>query len=108
MLLHESLLSESIDEREFRNESGAASMDRRSVTRRDDRRRIMNTNVNGGSATIYQFPAGGRDALNSRRAVETRSQIVSEATYGSWYHDEAIRESQRAKTAIVPLNFPRH
>lgn len=67
----------------------------------------MNTNVNGGSATIYQFPVGGRDALRPRRA-ETTPQVVSEATYGSWYHDEAIRESQRSKTAIAPLNFPRH
>ncbi len=73
----------------------------------------MNANTNGGSAKIYQFPEGGRRSLNNRRfndAVPSGfgAQVISEATYGSWYHDEAIRESQRAKTAIVPLNFPRH
>ena len=37
MLLHESSLSESVSEREFRNESSAALMPKRSVTRRDDK-----------------------------------------------------------------------
>lgn len=77
----------------------------------------MNTNTNGGSAKIYQFPTGGRASVNSQSGRASAisgfgSQIVSEATYGSWYHDEAIRESQQpkmmnAKTAIVPLTFPR-
>ena len=80
----------------------------------------MNTNVNG-SATIYQFPEGGRRSLNTRRYEESSatacgSQVISEATYGSWYHDEAIRESQpkmvqpkgvQTKAVIVPLTFPR-
>jgi hypothetical protein len=82
----------------------------------------MDTNFNGGSAKIYQFPEGGRASMSrqSARAQATAnfgSQIVSEATYGSWYHDEAIRESQQPKMApkkaqpnavIVPLTFPRH
>ena len=77
----------------------------------------MNTNVNGGSATIYQFPVGGRAAMNGqtergKAAANFGSQVISEATYGSWYHDEAIRESQQTKTvhakmAIIPLTFPR-
>ena len=81
----------------------------------------MNTNVNGGSATIYQFPEGGRAAMSGHRAKENAAanfaSAVGEATYGSWYHDEAIRESQQiktvqtksaqSKTAIVPLTFPR-
>lgn len=81
----------------------------------------MNTNVNGGSATIYQFPEGGRASMNGQSgqvaAASFGSQVVGEATYGSWYHDEAIRESQQpkivqamkiqAKTVIVPLTFPR-
>lgn len=77
----------------------------------------MNTNFNGGSAKIYQFPAGGRAAMNGQgeranAVTKCGSQLVGEATYGSWYHDEAIRESQQpktvqAKTAIVPVNFPR-
>ena len=81
----------------------------------------MNTNLNGGSATIYQFPEGGRASMSGQSAraaaVSFGSQVVSEATYGTWYHDEAIRESQQpkmvqakkiqAKTVIVPLTFPR-
>ena len=82
----------------------------------------MNTNVNGGSAKIYQFPESGRASLNGQSgrasaALNFGSQVVSEATYGSWYHDEAIRESQQpkmvqakkiqAKPVIVPLTFPR-
>ena len=82
----------------------------------------MNTNHNGGSAKIYQFPEGGRAAMSGHRATANAAtayapQIVSEATYGSWYHDEAIRESQQAKPvqaksvqpkfSLVPLTFPR-
>jgi hypothetical protein len=81
----------------------------------------MNTNVNGGSATIYQFPEGGRASMNGQSgrvaAASFGSQFVGEATYGSWYHDEAIRESQQpkmvqpkkiqTKPVIVPLTFPR-
>ena len=82
----------------------------------------MNTNVNGGSAKIYQFPEGGRAAMSGRRANDKAAatfapQVISEATYGSWYHDEAIRESQqvntaqakvvKAKISLVPLAFPR-
>ena len=77
----------------------------------------MNANHNGGSAKIYQFPEGGRAAMSGHRAIDKAAanfapQVISEATYGSWYHDEAIRESQQAKTvqakmSIVPLTFPR-
>jgi hypothetical protein len=80
----------------------------------------MNTNVNGGSAKIYQFPEGGRAAMSGHRTNATPAyapQVISEATYGSWYHDEAIRESQQvntvqaknaqAKFSLVPLTFPR-
>ncbi len=60
----------------------------------------MNTSFNHGSATIYQFPAGGRDALRSHRdsakpSADPNSARVSEAGFGdAWYHDEAIRESK--------------
>ena len=58
----------------------------------------MSTALNQGSATIYQFPAGGRAALGGRRYGETKSAIetprVNESVCsGSWYHDEAIREA---------------
>lgn len=61
----------------------------------------MSTNLEQGSARIYQFPAGGRAALDGRRHGETKSTIglnmprVNEAIYsGSWYHEEAIQESK--------------
>lgn len=63
----------------------------------------MNTSLDHGSATIYQFPAGGRAALGGRRYGETKSAIdqgsprVNEAVCsGSWYHEEAIQESKPA------------
>ena len=59
----------------------------------------MSTSLNQGSARIYQFPAGGRAALGGRRYGEakpiTETSRVNEAMCsGSWYHDEAIRETQ--------------
>lgn len=67
----------------------------------------MNTGVNQGPATIYQFP---------KRATEPSKRIEAVAVGGSWYHEEAIRESVRGygtrdavrpSAVIVPLNFPR-
>ena len=57
--------------------------------------KAMTTNAQGGSATIYQFPARGRYAA----AVRERDASVQPANivYGSgWYHDEAI-EAERAR-----------
>ena len=52
------------------------------------------------SARIYQFPAGGREALGGKRWDEFSSapaqtfERVNEAVCsGSWYHDDAIREA---------------
>jgi hypothetical protein len=65
--------------------------------------REMNSNLNHGSAKIYQFPAGGRAALGGRRYDEAKSAAdqgtprVNEAVYsGSWYHEAAIQESKPA------------
>ena len=62
---------------------------------------IMNTSLNQGSAKIYQFPAGGRQALGGRRydaskpATDLPSQHVTETNCsGSWYHQAAIDESK--------------
>jgi hypothetical protein len=62
---------------------------------------IMNTSLNQGSAKIYQFPAGGRQALGGRRYDESKaatdlpSQHVNETDCsGSWYHQAAIDESK--------------
>ena len=63
----------------------------------------MSTNLNEGSARIYQFPAGGRAALGGRRYGETTptSERASQPVYeticsGSWYHQEAIDEAKPA------------
>jgi hypothetical protein len=51
--------------------------------------RTMNTtNAPQQSAKIYQFPVGGR------RAVEdNREQTPTVSSFGSWYHDAAIQEA---------------
>jgi hypothetical protein len=61
----------------------------------------MNTSLNQGSATIYQFPVGGRAAIGGRRYEEsnTTSDVaaprVNEASCsGSWYHEAAIQETK--------------
>jgi Protein of unknown function (DUF2735) len=64
----------------------------------------MNPILNHGSATIYQFPSGGRAALGARRNDETKSAVdqgslrVHEAACGdSWYHEAAIQESKPSR-----------
>ena len=61
----------------------------------------MSTNLNHGSAKIYQFPSGGRAALSSRSLGESKlaSERGSAPVYeticsGSWYHQEAIEEAK--------------
>jgi hypothetical protein len=63
----------------------------------------MNRDLRQGSATIYQFPAGGRAALGGRSYGEAKSTVdkdtprVNEVVCsGSWYHEEAIREANPA------------
>jgi Protein of unknown function (DUF2735) len=61
----------------------------------------MDTSLNHGSATIYQFPVGGRAALAGRSYDEVKtvpdlaSSSVNEIVYGSsWYHEAAIQEAK--------------
>jgi hypothetical protein len=61
----------------------------------------MNTSLNRGSATIYQFPVGGRAALGGQRHEEIKtsgdtamSRVSQVAVGGAWYHDAAIQESK--------------
>jgi len=62
----------------------------------------MNSSLNHGSATIYQFPAGGRAALGRRRYEDTKpttepagsSRVDEAACSSSWYHEAAIQESK--------------
>jgi hypothetical protein len=62
---------------------------------------MINNSLGYGSATIYQFPVGGRAALGGRRYGENRlpvEQVPSPVTEticsGSWYHQEAIEEAK--------------
>lgn len=64
-------------------------------------RREMNSNLNHGSARIYQFPAGGRAAPGGRRHDETKSATdrdsppVNEVACGDcWYHEAAIQQAK--------------
>ena len=58
----------------------------------------MSANLNQGSATIYQFPAGGRAALGrsygEAKSVSETPRVSEVMCSGSWYHEEAIREEQ--------------
>lgn len=65
----------------------------------------MNTSLNHGSATIYQFPVGGRASLSSRRSDEAKSiddfSAATRASHvvvgGSWYHEEAIQDAKTGR-----------
>jgi hypothetical protein len=60
----------------------------------------MNTSFNHGSATIYQFPVGGRDALRSHRDTQAPAEAVSISEIGfgdAWYHQEAIQSERTGK-----------
>ena len=63
---------------------------------------MMNNGLSHGSATIYQFPVGGRAALGGRRYGETKpraadhilSPTIETICSDSWYHQEAIDEAK--------------
>ena len=58
---------------------------------------MLNKSLDQASATIYQFPVGGRAALHEGRPgelrPEPRSVLANEAPCtDSWYHQAAIDE----------------
>ena len=61
---------------------------------------MLNQRSSQSSATIYQFPTGGRAALGGRRYGEAKADITTAprlneaACYDSWYHQAAIDESK--------------
>ena len=63
----------------------------------------MTTSHDRGSAEIYQFPPRGRSAVAARRdepksaAGISLSRPTTTAFSGSWYHEEAIQEAERAR-----------
>ena len=65
---------------------------------------MINTSVNQESATIYQFPSGGRAALGGRRYGETQPATEFAAPpvnladcFDSWYHQAAIQDAQNER-----------
>jgi hypothetical protein len=58
---------------------------------------MMTKNHNGESATIIQFPLGGRAGLFAQREMAVPAQQRPVVDTGSWYHDEAVREAELAK-----------
>lgn len=58
----------------------------------------MTEDVQKRSATIYQFPIGGRKATVSREQQKPVSQLhlPRVAVGGAWYHDAAIQDGKRA------------
>jgi hypothetical protein len=65
----------------------------------------MEPNSYLGSANIYAFPAGGREAEKARREeARLTAQGVATAPLGSsWYHDAAMHEE---KIIPVPNSLP--
>ncbi|ODA66289.1 hypothetical protein A7A08_02936 [Methyloligella halotolerans] len=54
------------------------------------------------TAEIIQFPAGGRAGLErreTRTATEQSYAHVNTASGGAWYHEEAIRDANRANNS---------
>jgi hypothetical protein len=63
---------------------------------------MMNTSVNQGSARIYQFPTGGRAALEGRRSGEAKTEFAAPtanpaACSDSWYHAAAVEDEKSGR-----------
>ena len=60
----------------------------------------MTTNTDHASAQIIRFPARGRFAARQGEEqpaiIASASRVARVAMGGAWYHDEAIRGSERA------------
>ena len=67
----------------------------------------MTTNSYGWSAKIYQFPAGGRAGLGSRRdearPVENfaASRVAGVASGNAWYHEEAVQAASASARSDI-------
>jgi Protein of unknown function (DUF2735) len=63
----------------------------------------MTMNFDRPSAEIYQFPLRGRFAVAGHRDQSEHatgvasSPVATTAFGGNWYHEEAIREAERAR-----------
>jgi hypothetical protein len=60
---------------------------------------MVSTNLNEGSARIYQFPVGGRAAMAGYREAQpaevTPARITKAVTSSSWYHEAAVLEDRK-------------
>ena len=56
----------------------------------------MTTNMVRESAKIYEFPVRDLARLNAMRERQTPKPVIYESGSASWYHEEAIREADRA------------
>ena len=58
----------------------------------------MATTAPRESAEIFQFPTGGRAGLSARTAAARQTAEmpanVANIAFGSWYHEEAVREDR--------------
>lgn len=57
----------------------------------------MKTVESQGSATILQFPKGGRAALAAVRAAEAAALAPKMAIWDAWYHDAAMQDERNGK-----------
>lgn len=59
---------------------------------------VMPPSPQQGSARIYQFPTGGRAALNGRRSSDVPAAPATETVMcsGSWYHEAAVQDAKPA------------
>jgi hypothetical protein len=60
----------------------------------------MTTNIQSGSAKIYEFPTRGRFAAGVARDAKPAANLVSPAATRAavgdcWYHDAAVQEAEQ-------------
>lgn len=59
---------------------------------------VMTHTQNGQSATILQFPVGGRAGFAARKEQFVPPQQRPVVDIHGWYHEEAIRDAESTKT----------
>jgi hypothetical protein len=57
----------------------------------------MSTSVSRPSATIYQFPVGGRASAALERDGATKAPPVPVIYESVWYHAEAIKDTDTTR-----------
>jgi hypothetical protein len=71
--------------------------------RSQERETAMSEETQRKSAQIFQFPAGGRATLSTRREAAKPVDDLNTARFAkvafgsSWYHEEAIQEADKAR-----------